>query len=71
MLEKNKHCLGFQQIVSNATRIDGGLIDHLYLRMGEPYRYVGVKLYSPYYTALDQDGFLLTVVKNSFNVIQF
>ena len=55
--------LGFEQIVSNATHIDGGLIDQVYIRKGEPYEDGDVKLYSPYYTALDHDGLLLTVVK--------
>ena len=57
--------LGFEQVVRSATHIDGGLIDHVYVCKREQIGDVDVQLYSPYYTALDHDGLLLTVVKKS------
>ena len=57
--------LGFEQRVSEATHIEGGLIDHVYLRNGgEPF-HSEVSLYSPYYTALDHDALCVTLKKKT------
>ena len=47
---------GFEQLVSRATHIDGGLIDHVYFRNGAHNVSAKVSLYSPYYTANDHDA---------------
>ena len=53
--------LGFEQKVIEATHIEGGLIDHVYYRRGCKNQEVDVKLYSPYYTALDHDAICVTI----------
>ena len=54
---------GFDQKVTRATHIQGGLIDHVYFCAGETLNDVEVQMYSPYYTALDHDAILVTVTK--------
>ena len=46
---------GFKQLVHEATHINGGHIDHVYLRTDESMN-ATVELYSPYYTAKDHDA---------------
>ena len=50
--------LGFKQLVNEATHIEGGHLDHIYIR-GDVN--ADVELYSPYYTALDHDALCLSV----------
>ena len=53
--------LGFQQLVTQATHFQGGLIDHIYFRNGEPPMDIDVAMYSPYYTAKDHDALCVTL----------
>ena len=46
---------GFKQLVHEATHINGGHIDHVYLRTDESMN-ASVELHSPYYTAKDHDA---------------
>ena len=46
---------GFKQLVREATHIEGGHIDHVYLRTDESLS-ATVEIYSPYYTAKDHDA---------------
>jgi hypothetical protein len=46
---------GFKQLVHEATHINGGHIDHVYLRTDESMN-ATFELYSPYYTAKDHDA---------------
>ena len=55
--------LGFEQKVSDATHIEGGLIDHVYYRDGGVSYSTEVSLYSPYYTSLDHDALCVTLTK--------
>ena len=54
---------GFDQMVKEATHIEGGLIDHVYFRSGGPPLKADVSIYSPYYTAHDHDALLVEVLK--------
>ena len=49
----------FKQIIHEATHIDGGHIDHVYLR-SEDSLAVLTELYSPYFTAKDHDALLIS-----------
>ena len=53
--------LDFEQKVSEATHIQGGLIDQVYFRKGKQQQDVDIKMYSPYYTAQDHDAICVTV----------
>ena len=53
--------LGFKQLVQEATHIEGGLIDHVYIRDSRNIVNADCSLYSPYYCAMDHDGLLTTV----------
>ena len=54
--------LGFQQIVTKATHIMGGLIDHAYWYDSDSIWYEPiVEMYSPYYS--DHDCILVTLYK--------
>ena len=53
--------LGFEQQVSDVTRNMGGLMDHVYYRGGGVSYTAEVRLYSPYYTALDHDALCVTL----------
>ena len=52
---------GFKQLVHKATHIDGGHIDHAYLKT-EYSIPVKVDTYSPYYTAKDHDALCISMV---------
>ena len=55
---------GFQQIVTKATHIDGGAIDHVYIRQGKDARFEWDLEYCPKYYS-DHDGIGLTMWKSS------
>ena len=48
---------GFMQLVQDPTHIAGGHIDHVYVRGIQ----ANIQLYSPYYTAKDHDGLLISI----------
>ena len=50
-------------MVRQATHINGGWNDHVYVREGDYHQDIDVAVYSPYYTALDHDGLLVTLAK--------
>ena len=52
---------GFDQLVKEATHINGGLIDHVYFKSGRHDLKANVSVYSPYYTAHDHDAMLVEV----------
>ena len=52
---------GFQQLVSEASHIQGGHIDHVYSNLDPKDFLVEVMMYSPYYTYHDHDAFCITV----------
>ena len=56
-----KHLLNnsFKQLVHEATHINGGHIDHVYLRSEESVT-AAVELYSPYYTSKDHDALCIS-----------
>ena len=64
-ITKGLQASGFKQLVTEATHIQGGLIDHVYWRdvssprFGEPI----VERYSPYYS--DHDALMVTLVKQT------
>ena len=49
----------FKQLVHEATHINGGHIDHVYLRSDS--LVATVELYSPYYTAKDHDALCISL----------
>ena len=49
--------IGFKQLVQDSTHIDGGHIDQVYVLD----LHANIELYSPYYTAKDHDGLLITI----------
>ena len=65
-MEKNIQYLksiNFKQLVKGATHFLGGHIDHAYLADPElMIEKVDIELYSPYYTARDHDGLLITLM---------
>ena len=50
---------GFEQLVKEATHLQGGLIDHVYLHQVNDVFKPEVSIYSPYYCATDHDAILL------------
>ena len=52
--------LGFQQIVTQATHIDGGVIDHLYITEGGSTKLDWILEYVPKYYS-DHDGLCLSI----------
>ena len=51
---------GFEQIVKNATHIEGGLIDHVYIRQGKKHKMSwNLEHFPKYYS--DHDGLGLTL----------
>jgi hypothetical protein len=52
--------MGFQQIVTKATHIEGGLIDHVYINQGEDVKFAWVLEDFPKYYS-DHDGLGLTL----------
>ena len=61
--------IGFQQLVTQATHIEGGLIDHIYFRNGRHPMEIDVALYSPYYTAKDHDALCVTITNCNNKVL--
>ena len=58
-LEANK----FKQLAIGATHLQGGHIDHVYLKDPKTnFRSCDVESYSPYYTSRDHDGLLITLI---------
>ena len=56
--------IGFKQIVTEATHIEGGTIDHIYIAQGFCKKnYFELELYPKYYS--DHDGLFLTIWKTS------
>ena len=55
--------LGFKQIVTQATHVHGGAIDHVYISQGYADRYEPYLEYIPKYYS-DHDGLYLTMVKS-------
>jgi ATP-dependent DNA helicase PIF1 len=53
------NALGFHLVTAEATHIDGGHLDQIWLRTGSCKN--DVAIYSPYYTAKDHDSLLLTL----------
>ena len=53
----------FKQLVKSATHFHGGHIDHAYLADPDSmFEKVDIEQYSPYYTARDHDGLLITLM---------
>ena len=52
--------MGFEQIVTRATHIEGGLIDHVYISQGENVKFAWVLEDFPKYYS-DHDGLCLTL----------
>ena len=50
--------VGFHQIVNDATHINGGHLDHVYVK---EYMKAEVEIYSPYYTAVDHDASCISI----------
>ena len=50
---------GFKQLVKEATHIEGGHIDHVYIRSEG--LSATVEMYSPYYTAKDHDALCISI----------
>ena len=56
--------MGFEQIVTEATHIEGGAIDHIYISQGQDTIFDwDLELYPKYYS--DHDGLFLTTWKSS------
>ena len=49
---------GFRQLVTEATHIEGGHIDHLYVSNDIS---AELEIYSPYYTSLDHDALCVSI----------
>ena len=57
---KQMRCKGFTQLVNKATHIEGGLIDHVYIRTHEDCNYSwSIEDYPKYYS--DHDSISLTI----------
>ena len=56
---------GFQQMVTEATHIEGGAIDHIYIRQGVMKFTWSLELCPKYYS--DHDGLYVTIWKSSDN----
>ena len=52
--------MGFEQIVTEATHIDGGVLDHVYILQGGSIRFQWILEYFPKYYS-DHDGLGLTL----------
>ena len=53
---------GFNQLVLEASHLQGGHIDHVYSNLDPEIFKVEVTMYSPYYTSRDHDGFFITIM---------
>ena len=52
--------MGFKQLVTQATHVDGGGIDHVYVREGKKLKHsLSIEYFAKYYT--DHDGICLTI----------
>ena len=64
LLTRNIERLGFEQLVTNATHVKGGLIDHAYWRNeSDIWEYPSIERFSPYYS--DHDAILVNVKRDS------
>ena len=62
-LTRNIERLGFKQLVTSATHVMGGLIDHAYWKdESEIWQEPELEKFSPYYS--DHDAILITLKKN-------
>ena len=61
---------GFTQLVTKATHLKGGHIDHVYSNHDPTFFEVDIMLYSPYYTCHDHDALCVTIRKCSDDKIQ-
>ena len=71
-ITKTMERLGFRQMVTEATQIEGRLIDHVYWRdYQHNWKDPDMERYSPYYS--DHDAFLITLqkvlIKTNFNLL--
>ena len=57
---RSLRAMGFKQIVTEATHIDGGIIDHIYISQGVEIRFDWILEYFPKYYS-DHDGLGLTM----------
>ena len=55
--------LGFQQLVVEASHLKGGHLDHVYSNHDPKTFQIEILMYSPYYTSLDHDAILITLMK--------
>ena len=53
---------GFNQLVLEASHLQGGHIDHVYSNLDPEIFKDEVTMYSPYYTSRDHDGFFITIM---------
>ena len=63
-LIKNLEDIGFQQHNQDATHFQGGVIDHVYMRLSNSDATIDCSQYSPYYCAMDHDALLITINQN-------
>ena len=61
---------GFTQLVTQATHLKGGHIDHVYSNHDPAFFEVDIMLYSPYYTCHDHDALCITIRKSADNKIK-
>ena len=67
-ISKNLKECGFQQMVTQATHVEGGLIDHLYwLDKDNIWEKPSLEHYCPYYS--DHDALLVTLKRRYYNSI--
>ena len=56
--------LGFKQLVTEASHLQGGHIDHVYSNLQYCSRLKAhIQMHSPYYTSHDHDAFLITITR--------
>ena len=60
---------GFEQLVKEATHLQGGLIDHVYFHQVNDIFKPEVSIYSPYYCATDHDAILLHLDFQNYSTI--
>ena len=60
LLIRSLENIGFKQLVTEATHIKGGHIDHVYI-LGKDSLDTDLSLYSPYYCAKDHDAIVSTI----------
>ena len=52
---------GFQQLVREASHLQGGHIDHVYSNLDPSKFKIDIQMHSPYYTSHDHDAFCITI----------